>query len=69
MRLEELGKLKKSNYLIGSQTCDLPACSIMSQSTTILFFFFFVNPLLFESCTDIFSKRCEITRGMKRSAQ
>jgi hypothetical protein len=32
-------------------------------------YFFFVNPLLFASCTDTFSKWCKITRGMKRSAQ
>jgi hypothetical protein len=31
--------------------------------------FFFVNPLLFASCTNTFSKWCKITRGMKRSAQ
>jgi hypothetical protein len=30
---------------------------------------FFLNPLLFASCTDTFSKWCKITRGMKRSAQ
>jgi hypothetical protein len=29
----------------------------------------FLNPLLFASCTDTFSKWCKITRGMKRSAQ
>jgi hypothetical protein len=32
-------------------------------------YFFFVNPLLFASCTNTFSKWCKITRGMKRSAQ
>jgi hypothetical protein len=31
--------------------------------------FFFVNPLLFASCTNIFSKCCKITRGLKMSAQ
>jgi hypothetical protein len=31
--------------------------------------FFCLNPLLFASCTDTFSKWCKITRGMKRSAQ
>jgi hypothetical protein len=30
---------------------------------------FFVNILLFASCTDTFIKWCKITRGMKRSAQ
>jgi hypothetical protein len=30
---------------------------------------FFVNPLLFASCTNTFSKWCKVTRGMKRSAQ
>jgi hypothetical protein len=30
---------------------------------------FFVNPFLFASCTNTFSKWCKITRGMKRSAQ
>jgi hypothetical protein len=29
--LEELGKLKKFNDLIGNQTRDLPACSIVPQ--------------------------------------
>jgi hypothetical protein len=28
-----------------------------------------LNPLLFASCTNTFSKWCKITRGMKRSAQ
>jgi hypothetical protein len=28
---EELAKLKKFNYLIGSGTCDSPACSIVPQ--------------------------------------
>jgi hypothetical protein len=34
-------------------------------------FFFFLNPLLFASCTNTFSKCCEITTttDMKRSAQ
>jgi hypothetical protein len=31
MRPEGLGKLKKKNHLTGSQTHDLPACSIVSQ--------------------------------------
>jgi hypothetical protein len=31
--------------------------------------FFCLNPLLFASCTDTFSKWRKITRGMKRSAQ
>jgi hypothetical protein len=31
VRLEGLGQLKKSNYLIGNRTCDLPACSIVPQ--------------------------------------
>jgi hypothetical protein len=30
---------------------------------------FYLNLLLFASCTDTFSKWCKITRGMKRSAQ
>jgi hypothetical protein len=34
-----------------------------------VFEFFFVNPLLFASCTNTFSKWCKVTRGMKRSAQ
>jgi hypothetical protein len=33
--LEELGKLKKSNDLIGNRTRELPAFSIMSQLTTL----------------------------------
>jgi hypothetical protein len=35
VRLEGLGKLKKSNDLIGNRTRDLLACSIMPQPTTI----------------------------------
>jgi hypothetical protein len=34
VRLEELGKLKKSTSS-GTQTGDLPACSIVPQSTTL----------------------------------
>jgi hypothetical protein len=34
VRLEELGKIKKSSDLNGNQTCKLPACSIMPQPTT-----------------------------------
>jgi hypothetical protein len=34
-RLEELGKLKKLNDLIGNQTRDIPACSIVPQLTTL----------------------------------
>jgi hypothetical protein len=34
VRLEGLGKLKK-NPLIGTRTCDLPACSIVPQPTTL----------------------------------
>jgi hypothetical protein len=34
-RLEGLGKLKKSNDLIGDRTHDLPACSIVPQLTTL----------------------------------
>jgi hypothetical protein len=34
VRLEGLGKLKK-NYLIGTRTRDLPACSIVPQPTTL----------------------------------
>jgi hypothetical protein len=35
MRLEGLGKLKKSNDLIGIRTRDLPACSVVPQPTTL----------------------------------
>jgi hypothetical protein len=35
VRLEGLGKFKKSNDLIGTRTRDLPACSIVSQPTTL----------------------------------
>jgi hypothetical protein len=31
VRPEEVGKLMSFNYLIGSRTCDLPACTIASQ--------------------------------------
>jgi hypothetical protein len=34
VRLEGLGKLKKSNNFIGNWTRDLPACSIVPQPTT-----------------------------------
>jgi hypothetical protein len=33
VRLEGLGELKKSNDLIGTRTCDLPASSIVPQPT------------------------------------
>jgi hypothetical protein len=35
MRLEGLGKLEKNNDLIDTRTHDLPACSIVSQPTTL----------------------------------
>jgi hypothetical protein len=35
VRLEGLGQLKKSNDLIGIRYCDLPACSIVPQPTTL----------------------------------
>jgi hypothetical protein len=35
MILEELGQLKNSNDHIGTRTCDLPACGIISQPTTL----------------------------------
>jgi hypothetical protein len=35
MRLEGLGKFKKSNDLIGTRIRDLPACSIVPQPTTL----------------------------------
>jgi hypothetical protein len=35
VRLEGLGKSKKFKYLIGNPTCGLPACSIVSQPTTL----------------------------------
>jgi hypothetical protein len=35
LRLEELGKLKKFNDLIGNRIRDLPACSIVPQPTTL----------------------------------
>jgi hypothetical protein len=35
VRLEELAKLKKKIHLIGIRTRDLPACSIVPQSTTL----------------------------------
>jgi hypothetical protein len=35
VRLEGLGKLKKSSDLMGNRTCDLPACSIVPQPTTL----------------------------------
>jgi hypothetical protein len=35
VRLEGLSKLKKSNELIGNCTCDLPACSILPQSSML----------------------------------
>jgi hypothetical protein len=36
VRLEGLGQLKKSNYLIGTRSRDLPACSTVPQPTTLL---------------------------------
>jgi hypothetical protein len=47
---------------------DLVIADSVPQNVLFLFFFC-VNPLLFASCTDTFSKWCKITRGMKRSAQ
>jgi hypothetical protein len=35
--LEGLGKLKKSNDLIGNRTRDFPACSIVPQPTTLAY--------------------------------
>jgi hypothetical protein len=35
VRLEGLGQLKKSNYLIENRTRYLPACSIVPQPTTL----------------------------------
>jgi hypothetical protein len=35
MRLEGLGQLKNSSDLTGKGTRDLPACSIMPESTTL----------------------------------
>jgi hypothetical protein len=35
MRLKGLGRLKKSNDLIGNRIRDPPVCSIESQSTTL----------------------------------
>jgi hypothetical protein len=35
VRLKELGKLKKKISDIGTRTCDLPACSIVSQSAML----------------------------------
>jgi hypothetical protein len=35
VQLKELGKLKKLNYLIGTQTLDLPACSKVPQPTML----------------------------------
>jgi hypothetical protein len=36
MRLEGLGKLRKSDDFTGNWTCDLPACSIVPQPTMLL---------------------------------
>jgi hypothetical protein len=35
-RLEGIGKLKKSDALIGNRTPDLPACSIVPQPTALI---------------------------------
>jgi hypothetical protein len=35
VRLEGLGKLKKSNDLIGNRSRDIPACSIVPQPSTL----------------------------------
>jgi hypothetical protein len=35
VQLEELGKLRKSNDLIGNRSRDLPACSILPQPTVV----------------------------------
>jgi hypothetical protein len=49
--------------------CERNEPIILAVPPYITIFFFFVNPLLFASCTNTFSKWCKITRGMKRSAQ
>jgi hypothetical protein len=36
VRLEGLGKLKKSNDLIGNRIRDLPACNMVPQTTALL---------------------------------
>jgi hypothetical protein len=36
VQLERLGKSKKTNDLIGTWTCDFPACSIVPQPTMLL---------------------------------
>jgi hypothetical protein len=43
--------------------------SVRLSTIQFFVFLFFVNPLLFASCTNTFSKWCKITRGKKRSAQ
>jgi hypothetical protein len=35
VRLEGLGKMKKSNYLIDNRNRDLPVCSVVPQPTTL----------------------------------
>jgi hypothetical protein len=36
LQLEELGKLKKFNDLIGIRTLNFPACNIVPQPTTLM---------------------------------
>jgi hypothetical protein len=52
--------------LIGATCFSLLA---INNPFCIYYFFLFLNPVLFASCTNTFCKWCEITRGMKRSAQ
>jgi hypothetical protein len=59
--LEGLGQLKKTKYLIGNRTHDLPACSIVPQSTTLpraptLFFCFKNRHVGFEVLVAVFRK-------------
>jgi hypothetical protein len=56
-------------FPIQQQTYNLTVFTAIVDTTSAGKVFFFWNPLLFASCTNTFSKWCEITRGMKRSAQ
>jgi hypothetical protein len=68
VRLEGLGKLKKFNTLIGSQTHDLPACSIVPQATSppnffVPYLFLFALPYLLRISFSLMADKFKAVNG------
>jgi hypothetical protein len=73
--------LSSAMFLSASESCSHTQlltksdCAVETEIVVLryqkypLSYFFCLNPLLFASCTNTFSKWCKITRGMKKSAQ